>query len=139
MDQQQIRKILAEHGLKASQQRILILEYLLDTQSHPTADEIFRTLNASDPVLSMATVYNTLNSFADTGVINALDLKDSETRYDAAQDDHGHFICNACGRIYNVPIKAELLTMELPGYEIEGRALTLRGLCPACRSGSQAT
>ncbi len=132
MERNQIKQILAEHGLKVSEQRIMILDFLCRTQSHPTADEIFQTLNQSDPILSRATVYNTLNTFVETGVIHALEMRDNETRYDAALHEHGHFRCNHCKKIYNFEINQDLLEMELPGFIIEDHSVTFRGICPDC-------
>lgn len=132
MDRSQIKQILGEHGLKVSEQRIMILNFLYASQTHPTADEIFRALNQSDPILSRATVYNTLNSFVETGVINALEMRNNETRYDATLREHGHFRCNLCGQIYNFDINEELLVMNLPGFIIEDHSVTFRGICPKC-------
>lgn len=132
MERNQIKQILGQHGLKVSEQRIMILDFLYETQTHPTADEIFQTLNQSDPILSRATVYNTLKTFVETGVIQALEMRDNETRYDAALHEHGHFRCKHCKKIYNVAIKPDLLEMELPGFIIEDHSVTLRGVCPDC-------
>lgn len=132
MDREALKKNLADHGLKVSRQRLQILDFLVHTESHPTADEIFRKLNQDNPVLSRATVYNTLNTFVETGVIHALDLRDSETRYDASLHDHGHFRCKVCQKLFNFEISEDLLKHELPGYRIEEHHVTLRGVCPAC-------
>lgn len=132
MERNQIKQILGQHGLKVSEQRIMILDFLYETQTHPTADEIFQTLNQSDPILSRATVYNTLKTFVETGVIQALEMRDNETRYDAALHEHGHFRCKHCKKIYNVAINPNLLEMELPGFIIEDHSVTLRGVCPDC-------
>lgn len=134
MDRETIKKTLSEHGLKVSEQRIQILDYLIRSESHPTADEIYRQLTDQNPVLSRATVYNTLNTFVGTGVIHALDLRDSETRYDARIKEHGHFRCRLCNRIYNFDIDEALLDIVLPGYVIEEHSLTLRGICPECQT-----
>lgn len=137
MERDAIKQILADHNLKLSEQRIQILGFLLSTESHPTADDIYRHLNKADPILSRATVYNTLKSFLDTGVIRALELRDNETRYDAAIHEHGHFRCRICGRIENFDVNESLLALELPGHVIEGHSLTLRGVCPLCLARGQ--
>ena len=132
LDKEALKRILSNHGLKVSEQRIQILDFLNQVESHPTADEIFRSLNREDPVLSRATVYNTLHSFVDKGVISALDLRDNETRYDLITHEHGHFRCNVCGTIYNVELNPDSLKMELPGFQIDGLSVTMRGICPHC-------
>lgn len=134
LDKDALKKILSEHGLKASEQRIQILDFLNKAESHPTADEIFRSLNPEDPVLSRATVYNTLNRFVEKGVISALDLSGHETRYDLITHEHGHFRCKICGTIYNFELDPHQLSMELPGFTVEGLSVTLRGICPDCQA-----
>ena len=133
LNKEALRKILTSHGLKVSEQRIQILDYLNRMESHPTADEIFQSLNNEDPVLSRATVYNTLHSFVEKGVILALDLRDHETRYDLITHEHGHFRCNVCGTIYNVEFHPDSLKMDLPGFQIEALSVTMRGICPSCQ------
>lgn len=133
LDKDALKKILSNHGLKVSEQRIQILDFLNKVESHPTADEIFKSLNREDPVLSRATVYNTLHSFVDKGVISALDLRDNETRYDLITHEHGHFRCNVCGTIYNVEFDQNSLKMDLPGFQIDELSVTMRGVCPNCR------
>lgn len=137
MERDSIKQILADHNLKLSEQRIQILGFMLSTESHPTADDIYRHLTTADPILSRATVYNTLKSFLDTGVIRALELRDNETRYDATVDEHGHFRCRICDRIENFDVGESLFSLELPGHLIEGHSLTLRGICPQCLARKQ--
>lgn len=133
MDRHALKKILADHQLKSSEQRLMILEYLSHAEFHPTADEIFRAMNREKPVLSRATVYNTLNSFVEKGVIQALDLRDNETRYDFKTEAHGHFRCNRCGSIYNIDLPISLTELDLPGFTIEEQSFNFRGICPSCQ------
>lgn len=133
MERESLKNILADHQLKSSEQRLMILKYLGHAEFHPTADEIFRALNQEKPVLSRATVYNTLNSFVERGVIQALDLRDNETRFDFKMEPHGHFSCNICGGIYNIDLPDSLLALDIPGFTIEEQSVNLRGICPNCR------
>lgn len=134
LDKDALKKILTDHGLKISEQRIQILDFLSNVESHPTADEIFKALNGDFPILSRATVYNTLHSFVTKGVITALDIRDNETRYDLISHEHGHFRCNLCGTIYNIELQPESLHLELPGFKIDGMSVTMRGICPNCQN-----
>lgn len=127
-----LKQLLTEHGLKVSEQRIQILDFLSRNEAHPTADEIFRALNRENPVLSRATVYNTLHSFVEKGVLTALDIRDHETRYDFNTHEHGHFRCKVCGSIYNIELDPAALKMQLGGFVVDGLSVTLRGTCPAC-------
>jgi Fe2+ or Zn2+ uptake regulation protein len=99
----QIEEMLLEHGVKPTPQRAVIAEYLVGTQSHPTADEVFQAVSDKLPVpLSRATVYNTLNTLVEAGVLKEVITESGRTRYDAKVTDHHHFIDVKTGQVLDV-------------------------------------
>ncbi|MBS1007555.1 Fur family transcriptional regulator [Leuconostoc suionicum] len=89
MTDQKLRKILQEHGLKATYQRMAVLEYLATNKTHPTAEMIHGDLNN----ISLATVYNTLDKLIETGLIIAIDIHDDGKRhFDYYGEPHYHII-----------------------------------------------
>lgn len=124
--------LLEKFGIRPSYQRIQILAYLLEDDSHPTADCIYKNLQESTAILSKATVYNTLNLFVEKGLVSTMIADKFETRYDMNIDQHGHFICRACGKIYNFNYDYGLVDKELEGFKIEGEEIVVRGLCSDC-------
>lgn len=134
MKEETLKNILASHGLKVSKQRLMILQLLTSTDTHPTADEIYRKINAVSPVTSRATVYNTIHRLIQEGVLTSLDFGDNQSRYDFAEEPHGHFICKRCQTIYNVPMMKAYDAKDLPGFKVEDESLTLQGICPTCLS-----
>ena len=70
---------LQSHGIKPSPQRIAVMDYLLNSRMHPTADEIYLALSPSMPTLSKTTVYNTLKLLVEAGAV--LDLYPEQVPY----------------------------------------------------------
>lgn len=127
-------KILNEHEIAPSIQRIKILEYLYNYKTHPTADMIYRDLVKDIPTLSKTTVYNTLKTFTEKGILTALQMFDHEIRYDYDTDHHIHFKCDHCGKVYDLGNHFQ----NFKGNEIEGHSITehhvnFRGTCKFCR------
>ena len=133
-DINQIKAELETKGIRPSFQRLKVMEYLHNHKnSHPTAEEIYATLSPEIPTLSRATVYNTLHSFSEHGLVNCISLDGIETRYDVRIDTHGHFKCEKCGTIRNFSIKLEGLQLEgLENYEVKHRNIIFTGICPNC-------
>ncbi|MCK9230480.1 MAG: transcriptional repressor [Syntrophales bacterium] len=127
-------KLLAEHNIKPSYQRLKVMEYLSSRRNHPTVDEIHRALVQDIPTLSKTTVYNTLTLFARANLVRRVIVDDSEAHYDVLTDCHGHFKCDSCGRIYDFPLGSDLLGEEgLASFEIRERNVYYRGICSTCR------
>lgn len=125
-------------GLKLTPQRYAVLDYLLRSPVHPTAEQIRADLNRHFPRASRATVYNTLNALRDAGLIHEIYMDDAVARYDANIELHHHFICRKCGKLEDIPLKAvSSLTHRgmQPGYAVEDYKIVMRGLCPPCGRG----
>lgn len=124
--------MLESSGLRPSPQRIAVLSYMGHNFTHPTVDEIYRSLLPDNPSLSRATVYNTLNSLVATGIVRELDIDTSNRRYDfAAKKPHAHFFCRCCGRVIDV----DLGDMEMPSsddFVVEQLNVNYKGLCAEC-------
>lgn len=104
MESQEIEQLLLSKGVKPTPQRMVIAEFLVHTHSHPTADEVLEEVSNKLPcALSRATVYNTLNSLVQAGVIQEVFTEPGKTRYDANISDHHHFVDVKSGRILDVP------------------------------------
>lgn len=122
--------LLQRHGVKPTPQRVVILDYLVNTPSHPTADEVLEAVQNKLPVaLSRATVYNTLNTLVDAGVIRAISTEPGRTRYDANLHEHHHFVDTETGRIFDIPWEQVNQLCESLGqdYQIQDYQITFFG------------
>lgn len=125
------------NGVRMTPQRHGILSYLLNTVSHPTVDEIYKSLENSFPSMSVATVYNNLKVFLDAGLVRELAYGDGASRYDAEMTDHYHAICESCGRIVDFecpPLHdVERVAAEVTGFVVNRHRMEVYGQCQSCR------
>lgn len=125
-----VEMVLSSHGVKPTAQRVVIAEYIMSTDEHPTAEQILAKVSNRLPVsLSRATVYNTLNTLVASGVIREVFTEPGPCRYDANMDKHHHFVDTKSGRIYDIPwSEVPLLPANLNGkYKVHGYEITFFG------------
>lgn len=92
-NRQELRERILEGGLKATQQRIVILEALVARHgSHPTAEEVFQQLQHTNPGISLGTVYKTLDTFVEAELASQV-FSAGSRRYDLNDQAHGHIYC----------------------------------------------
>jgi len=144
--QQQINSAfekLKATGVRITPQRQAILEYLIESMSHPTADEIYKALSDRFPNMSVATVYNNLRVFKDIGIVSELTFVDASSRYDAnIEHSHYHVICRSCGKIvdfeYPYLDEVEREAAAHTGFKVEDHRLEIYGICSDCDSKKDA-
>ena len=128
---------IAQDGLRLTRQRKHVYGALLQRQDHPTAMEVFLRAKPEMESLSLATVYNVLETLAERGLVRKVHLDSGSTRYCANNAKHGHFTCTGCGAVMDVPLLpgAELEKLHhLPrGYTVTQQEVSLHGVCAACR------
>jgi len=81
-------------------QRKIISDYLKNTATHPSAEEIYRRVRRILPRISKGTVYRNLNTLKEEGEIQ--EISASESRYDGDISSHAHYICQKCGKIFDI-------------------------------------
>ena len=123
------RQILEEHGIQASAQRVAIAEYVFHTDAHPSADQIFSAVKSRFPVVSRATVYNTLNLFVEKGLLRQLTLAEGKVVFDPKTAPHHHFIDEESGRILDVEWdRVEVCNLEqLDELDVRDYQVVMRG------------
>ena len=95
---------IAQDGLRLTRQRKHVYGALLQQQDHPTAMEVFLRARPEMESLSLATVYNVLETLAERGLVRKVHLDSGSTRYCANNAKHGHFTCTGCGAVMDVPL-----------------------------------
>jgi len=90
---------LRSAGLKATPQRISILEELLSRDDHPSAETLYKAVRQRHPTISFNTIYNTLQALTSKDLIKVIRPLVDAARYDGVTDLHGHFVCSRCKRI----------------------------------------
>ncbi|KIY21803.1 peroxide-responsive transcriptional repressor PerR [Mesobacillus subterraneus] len=127
---------LKDTGVRITPQRHAILEYLINSMSHPTADEIYKALEGKFPNMSVATVYNNLRVFREVGLVKELTYGDASSRFDFVTSQHYHVICDRCGKIVDFHYpgldEVEHLASHVTGFNVGHHRMEIYGICPEC-------
>ena len=125
-------------GFKRTPQRLAILDYLEGNTRHPSAEDVYQAVTKKYCSLSFATVYNTLNTLAQSGAVRELTLDPERKRYDPNTEPHHHLICVTCKKVVDV---FEGVTVGMPKslekeFSVFGNHVEFYGRCSACRNKS---
>lgn len=122
-------------GLRATSSRVAILDQLQGDRRHPTAEMVYASLHDEHPSLSLSTVYSTLESFIDKGLLRRVHTPDGLLRVDGTLADHDHAICRDCGKVHDImrPGTRPDFEPELPpGVRLVAVNVEYEVLCSAC-------
>ena len=126
---------------RETRQREAILNVLRQTDAHPTADLIYEEVRKVIPNISKGTIYRNLKVLRDMGEISELNLSGTVSRYEGRQENHYHFRCEICGRVFDLdePVNNELnkRVARRTGFEVSYHQLEFRGLCRECQQKSK--
>lgn len=132
-----MEEALRAAGYRITRQRKAILNYLAATDAHPSAQQVFQEAKKDYPGLSLATVYNTLETLARIGLIKVLDFQAADNRHETNLAPHVNLICTVCGKIQDFEqgstIHMNKVKKEL-GFEVKGFRLEYYGICSECRA-----
>lgn len=127
---------LKETGVRITPQRHAILEYLINSMSHPTADDIYKALEGRFPNMSVATVYNNLRVFREVGLVKELTYGDASSRFDFTTTNHYHVICETCGKIVDFHYpgldEVEQFASHVTGFTVKYHRMEIYGDCADC-------
>ena len=106
-DQKALSTALLSKGLRSTKQRASVYCSILDKQDHPTADDILIRVRKKLPSISLATVYNCLETLVDCGLVRQVNLDRASTRFCPNLAPHAHFKCSETGKIFDLSIDEE--------------------------------
>ena len=140
MQIEQIVTSLREEGHRITPQRIAIMEYLLNTEDHPSADLVHTVVKKRYPMVSLSTVYKTLDLLREKKLVNEIEVE-GEARFDAHVDDHINLVCLNCRKIEDIDEKAlrniQLKIAKKSEYMIIKGSFEMHGYCNKCKSKFQ--
>jgi Fe2+ or Zn2+ uptake regulation protein len=113
-------------------QRSLIYNIIQNSCDHLTADEVFIQAKGIDKKIVHATVYNSLNYLSEQGLIKRVIIPHQPDHFDHTLYEHNHFVCEKCGKVFDLPN----ITLDLKefnnGFHINGYLINFFGTCQNC-------
>lgn len=126
------------NGMRVTQQRIIIFREVAKSCEHPDAETVFSAVRKELPNISIDTVYRTLASLEELGMIFRVDNQLPKARFDADKTPHHHFLCVKCNEVYDVFLnedeKIDIPQKALLYGEIKDLNLQIRGVCKKCKA-----
>lgn len=139
LNEQQIehlKQICDEAGIKLTHQRLEIFREIMAASDHPSAELIHQRLQKRMPTVAIDTVYRTLATFDELGIVKKLHVMGERALFDANLTRHHHFVCTRCKRVQDIYWpefdKSMIPTKAAHMGSIESRHLELRGICNEC-------
>lgn len=136
VDIDQVLGMIRERGGRVTTPRRAILTALVEADDHITADDLADRVQAAHPDVHRSTVYRTLDTLAELGVVEHVHLGHGPAVYHLTDDPHHHLICRRCGAVVQAP--AGLLTgvarrvQDSYGFRLDAQHFALSGLCKSC-------
>ena len=134
-----LESYIAEHKLKITKQRRVVLNVFLECKDHVSVEELYSIVSEQEPKIGLATIYRTLALLTKSGLALEMDFGDGQKRYESSfmSAHHDHMVCTECGKIieFNHPL-IEKYQEEIAiqnGFKITSHKLDLFGYCSNCK------
>ncbi len=140
-----IRQMLRQRGLRATPQRLLVLQILEDVGEHLDAENIWLRGKDYDPSLSLATVYRTLHLLEENDLVSQRYFSRDHKKeyYELQKEEHYHFTCQRCGKVIEIHTpRIEQARQELAkelGLVFTHACICFEGYCSSCAQEIQHT
>ncbi len=125
--------------MRYSKQRELIMDAVIENGSHPTADQVYKSVRQDHPNISLGTVYRNLNQLAEAGELLRIPIYGSKDRFDHNTHEHFHLQCTSCGAFMDMPeeVSGDILRLlnrirRRTGMMVPPESMQFQGVCHAC-------
>jgi len=128
---------LKQCGLRMTSHRQAIISMIAERQDHPSVRQIYDKIRLQNPLISLATVYNTLNMLVNMKLLKEIDFENADNRYDTNLAPHINLVCTRCGSIndfeYDLPVSPKIIQAK-EGFIVEESRMEYRGICSNCHN-----
>jgi Fur family transcriptional regulator, ferric uptake regulator len=129
---------LKEKGLRITQPRRVILDYIHDKGDHLTAEEIISYVHGKYPRINKSTIYRTLELLEKNECVFKSQSNDRIIYHHAEEGHHHHLVCRKCGQTVDceedIFTPVERFLAEKHGFKIDFKHIVMCGLCQKCRT-----
>lgn len=134
---EEFRTACRQRELRVTPQRVEIYREVVRTDRHPDVDTVYHRVRQRLPNISLDTVYRTLATLENAGLLRRVDPIHAKGRFDADLRPHHHFICKTCGKIEDIPPQESESVRTPPGASLLGSVesvhLQVSGTCNTCK------
>lgn len=141
MDDEAAVRLLADlraRGVRITGARRAVLTALAASDGHMTAEELARTVQVTSPEVHLSTVYRTLESLEELGVLDHVHLGHGGAVYHLAENRHHHLVCGSCDTVVHLPPDVyDALAQDIEvryGFTLQQHHVALSGTCARCRA-----
>lgn len=135
-----LSEVFKEKKLKLTPQRIAVYKYLKSTIEHPSAEVIYKALQADYPTMSLATVYKALKTLVEVDLVQELNVGEGNFRYDGNVCPHSHIQCLSCGKVDDIKglcfSDLNETIKDHTDYEVMTNQVYFYGLCGGCKNNN---
>jgi Fur family ferric uptake transcriptional regulator len=133
----EILEQLADAGRRRTAPRQAIVECVVSASGHVTADEVAAEVQRRFPSVNISTVYRTLDTLEELGIIDHVHLGHGRAVYHLTDEDHQHLVCEHCESVEELPaskLRPLIRMIERDhGFEVDRRHFAIVGVCKRCR------
>ena len=137
---EELTDLFRSQGLKVTPQRQAIFRILHGNRVHPTAESVHAEVIRDLPMVSLRTVYQTLNDLTAMGELGQIDVGTGSARFDPNLEPHHHLVCDTCGRLFDLAVAFPGVVVPdgaADGFEITHTEIVFRGHCAECASAAE--
>jgi Fur family peroxide stress response transcriptional regulator len=121
---------------RMTKQRRVVYDVLTEELDHPTASEVFMRSKERMPGISLATVYNCLETLTQAGIVRQVNVDRDASRFCPNLEPHAHFFCSQCHQVFDIKLKRSANAVSpwrLPrGSKVDDVEVAMKGRCPEC-------
>lgn len=145
IQQDELAGLLHKRNVRPTQARLLILAALKREANHLSVDELAELLRQAGHRIGIATLYQNLNTLADSRLLRRFTDDDGVMRFDSNLEPHQHIVCSQCDAVMDIMVDKDALSTIMSPYngnriaewQVDRANVELHGLCPACRKGTK--
>jgi Fur family transcriptional regulator, peroxide stress response regulator len=138
MSVDKLAKRLKEQHISVTPQRLEIFKNIIARYDHPSADNIYQEVRRHLPMISFNTVYKTLETFCQIGLITKINPLHEVARYDGNVSPHTHLVCRRCHKVkdhhWQWPAEVPMPNLNSSDFQVDTVAVQLFGVCQECQS-----
>jgi Fur family transcriptional regulator, peroxide stress response regulator len=135
--QDEVVALLKPLGIRLTPQRLAIAEVVINSADHPTVRDVFERVKAFFPYVTLATVYSTLTTLEESGIVRQLPFQ-RQSRYDANLSPHANLVCVSCGTVVDADVgqetvaELEAVIAQESDFEVASQRVDFYGWCSGC-------